>query len=79
MSTPGYTNLNSSTGYSQSSTPNGGAAPPRQNGNTGRCAGASPPAAVSMLTVWRPLAVRRSLIRVYEIFPLLLLTVYIIK
>ncbi|XP_037531091.1 protein transport protein Sec24B [Nematolebias whitei] len=32
MSAPGYTNLNSSAGYSQSSTPNGGAAPPRQNG-----------------------------------------------
>ncbi|XP_070692891.1 protein transport protein Sec24B isoform X2 [Pempheris klunzingeri] len=32
MSTPGFTNLNSSASYSQSSTPNGGAAPPYQNG-----------------------------------------------
>ncbi|KAM9849631.1 protein transport protein Sec24B [Aulostomus maculatus] len=32
MSAPGFTNLNSSTSYSQSSTPNGGAAPPCQNG-----------------------------------------------
>uniref|UniRef100_A0A8D3CNF9 SEC24 homolog B, COPII coat complex component n=1 Tax=Scophthalmus maximus TaxID=52904 RepID=A0A8D3CNF9_SCOMX len=36
MSAPGSTNLGSSVGYSQSPTPNGGAAPPRQNGNTGR-------------------------------------------
>uniref|UniRef100_A0A1A8J987 SEC24 family, member B n=1 Tax=Nothobranchius kuhntae TaxID=321403 RepID=A0A1A8J987_NOTKU len=32
MSAPGYTNLNSSGGYNPNSTPNGGAAPPRQNG-----------------------------------------------
>ncbi|XP_035504996.1 protein transport protein Sec24B isoform X2 [Scophthalmus maximus] len=32
MSAPGSTNLGSSVGYSQSPTPNGGAAPPRQNG-----------------------------------------------
>lgn len=72
MSAPGYSNLNSSAGYSQSSTPNGGAAPPRQNGNAGRGGAMSPPAAVSMLTVWRPFAVRRSRFRVYEISSLLL-------
>ncbi|XP_040904384.1 protein transport protein Sec24B isoform X2 [Toxotes jaculatrix] len=32
MSAPGSTNLGSSVGYSQNSTPNGGAAPPYQNG-----------------------------------------------
>ncbi|XP_029917688.1 protein transport protein Sec24B isoform X2 [Myripristis murdjan] len=32
MSAPGFTNLNSSISYSQNSTPNGGAAPPCQNG-----------------------------------------------
>ncbi|KAM8732735.1 protein transport protein Sec24B isoform 1-T1 [Acanthopagrus schlegelii] len=32
MSSPGFTNLNSSVSYSQNSTPNGGAAPPYQNG-----------------------------------------------
>ncbi|XP_072251259.1 protein transport protein Sec24B [Leuresthes tenuis] len=32
MSAPGFTNLNSSGSYSQNSTPNGGAAPPYQNG-----------------------------------------------
>ncbi|XP_044060301.1 protein transport protein Sec24B isoform X4 [Siniperca chuatsi] len=32
MSAPGFTNLNSSVSYSQNSTPNGGAAPPYQNG-----------------------------------------------
>uniref|UniRef100_UPI0037E8A3D9 protein transport protein Sec24B isoform X2 n=1 Tax=Semicossyphus pulcher TaxID=241346 RepID=UPI0037E8A3D9 len=32
MSAPGFTNLNSSVSYSQNSTPNGGAAPPHQNG-----------------------------------------------
>ncbi|XP_051276667.1 protein transport protein Sec24B isoform X4 [Dicentrarchus labrax] len=32
MSSPGFTNLNSSVSYSQNSTPNGGAAPPFQNG-----------------------------------------------
>ncbi|XP_038554677.1 protein transport protein Sec24B isoform X3 [Micropterus salmoides] len=32
MSAPGYRNLNSSVSYSQNSTPNGGAAPPYQNG-----------------------------------------------
>ncbi|KAM7418151.1 hypothetical protein PAMA_017682 [Pampus argenteus] len=34
MSAPGFTNLNSSVSYSQSSTPNGGAAPPYHNGPT---------------------------------------------
>ncbi|XP_041799663.1 protein transport protein Sec24B isoform X2 [Chelmon rostratus] len=32
MSSPGFTNLNSSVSYSQNSTPNGGAAPPYHNG-----------------------------------------------
>nr|XP_046262330.1 protein transport protein Sec24B isoform X2 [Scatophagus argus] len=32
MSSPSFTNLNSSVSYSQNSTPNGGAAPPYQNG-----------------------------------------------
>ncbi|XP_078145358.1 protein transport protein Sec24B isoform X2 [Centroberyx gerrardi] len=35
MSAPGFTNLNSSVSYSQNSTPNGGAAPPYQNGYYG--------------------------------------------
>uniref|UniRef100_A0A7N6A196 SEC24 homolog B, COPII coat complex component n=1 Tax=Anabas testudineus TaxID=64144 RepID=A0A7N6A196_ANATE len=36
MSAPGFTNLNSSVSYNQNSTPNGGAAPPYQNGKPGR-------------------------------------------
>ena len=36
MSAPGFTNLNTSVGYSLNSTPNGGAASPYQNGKTGR-------------------------------------------
>ncbi|KAM8848153.1 protein transport protein Sec24B [Synchiropus picturatus] len=47
MSAPGYGNINSSAGYSQSSTPNGGAAPPVQNGPSSHpaagCYGAPPP------------------------------------
>lgn len=46
MSAPGFTNLNSSRGYSQNSTPNGGAAPPYRNGKAGR---EMRPASLSML------------------------------
>ncbi|CAB1325503.1 unnamed protein product [Coregonus sp. 'balchen'] len=36
MSAPGFTNLNTPVGYSMNSTPNGGAAPPYQNGPVGQ-------------------------------------------